>query len=271
MLVAGALTLALLVPTTAAASATAPGPRNARAAETVPGDLLPDLRLHKLYGVTLRSTNDGRKRLRFGTRGFNVGDGPLEVRGRLPENGEMTELVQWIADDAGGPGRTIAPNGDVSMFWSGDGHAHWHVTQFINVELYKLGNLAATRRIRKIGFCLIDLVQSTNPPPNAPPERGYPVDACGKSPTARGIKMGISVGYADDYQPLIAHQWIDVTTLPRGVYRLCAKINPLDHWLESDTSNNFHWHDVFINPATSKMSIQGSGRTPCGSYASPGG
>jgi hypothetical protein len=263
-----ALALALLLPTAVEASPSAAEARGpGAAAQAEPGDLLPDMRLQRLYGLTIRTTKDGRKRLRFGTRAFNIGVGPMEVRGSQPVNDEMTVFHQWIADDQGAEGRLVAPSGG-GMFWSGDGHNHWHIEQFINVELFKRGELDSTLFIRKIGFCLLDLIRSENPPPGAPPKAVYPYNACGTSaaPPPDGVKMGISVGYADDYQPLIANQWIDITSLPKGIYRLCAKVNPLGHWLESSTDNNFFWHDILVNPARSVLSIQQSGRTPCGTY-----
>lgn len=261
------IAVALLVPTAVEAS---PSPArlavDRAASEALAGDLLPDMRLMKLYGLTIRRTNDGRKRLRFGTRPFNIGAGPMEVRGRGPDGDVMSELYQWIADDQGGTGREVAPPAG-GMFWAGDGHSHWHIEQFINVELFKKGDPPSGRLIRKIGFCLLDLIRSENPPANTPAGAVYAYEACGATPGQAAVTMGISVGYADDYQPLIANQWIDVTGLPRGTYRLCAKVNPLGHWLESDSANNFFWHDVWINPARSVVKVRRSGRTRCGSYA----
>lgn len=227
--------------------------------------MLPDMRLEPLYGLTIRRSTDGRRLLRFGTKSFNVGLGPMEVRGRGPVDGTMTEMVQWIASDAGGDGREVVPSGG-GMFWAGDGHVHWHIEQFINVELFRKGKRAKTTRlIRKIGFCLLDLVRSDAPPLGTPPAAVYPYNACGTS-SGQEVTMGISVGYADDYQPMIANQWIDVTSLREGRYRLCAKVNPLGHWLESDTTNNFFWHDVWINPARRTVDVLASGRTACGTY-----
>ena len=261
------IALALLGPTAAEASPSR-AERNAGADPSPTGakegDLLPDMRLEPLYEVTIQHTNSGRKRLRFGTRAFNIGAGPLEVRGRSPVDGVMSELVQWIANEDGG-GREVTPRGG-AMYWAGDGHRHWHVEHFMVVELLEAGGETAGR-LRKIGFCLIDLLRHSDPPPHAPPERGYPLDACGTSRTAESIRMGISVGYADDYQPTIAHQWLDITGLPKGVYRLCAKVNPLNHWRESRRGNNFFWHELWLNPARSIVRIRASGRSACGSYA----
>lgn len=263
----GLLAVALLLPTAAERGAAASTTSPALITVGEAGDLLPDMELYQLYGLTIRTTTSGRKRLRFGTRAFNNGAGPLEVRGRARSGSEMTELVQWIADDQG-TGRELAANGG-QMFYAGDGHAHWHISQFINVELYKPANLAGTRLIRKIGFCLIDLVRDTTPPPNASPVRVYYGGACGRSATDAEIKMGISAGWADDYQPLIANQWIDITGLRKGTYRLCAKVNPLGHWLESNTANNYFWYDLWLNARRSRFAVRASGRTACGTFATP--
>jgi hypothetical protein len=228
-------------------------------------DRLPDLELAPLYGLVIKTTRKGLKRIRFGTRAFNIGAGPLEAHGRARNGQVMEEVVQRIYDDQGGV-RELAPP-QMSMFWAGDGHNHWHVERFITVEIYKKGSLASTRRIRKLGFCLLDLVKSSNPPADASPTRGYPFDACGRSVTVDSITMGISVGWADDYFPTTTFQWIDVTTMPAGVYRLCAKVNPVGDWMESNGANNFYWRDIYLDAKQSIVQIRKSGRTPCGTYA----
>ena len=234
-------------------------------ARTAAVELLPDLELAPLYGLVIKTNKKGRKRIRFGTRAFNIGAGPLEVVGRARDAKVMREVVQRIYDSDGGF-RERGPS-NMSMFWAGDGHNHWHVERFINVELYKVGALSSTRRIRKLGFCLLDLVKSSNPPANASPTRGYPFDTCGKTVSVDSITMGISVGWADDYFPTTTYQWIDVTTLPKGVYRLCAKVNPVGAWTESNLANNFFWRDVYIDAKGSLVEIRKSGRTRCGSFA----
>ncbi len=45
-------------------------------------DLLPDMKMAPIYSIQLATGDHGRKKLRFGTIAFNVGDGPMEVRGR---------------------------------------------------------------------------------------------------------------------------------------------------------------------------------------------
>ncbi|HEY7599911.1 MAG TPA: lysyl oxidase family protein, partial [Candidatus Limnocylindrales bacterium] len=131
-------------------------------------------------------------------------------------------------------------------------------------EVYKPGKPKSLRLIRKIGFCLVDLVRQVPAPANAAPRR---YTACGHSRNDKAIDVGISVGWADDYQPLIANQWIDVTGLRKGLFRLCAKVNPLGEWLESNMDNNYFWYDIWMNPARSRLEIRGSGRSACGSFA----
>lgn len=233
-------------------------------AGTTADDLLPDLEMLPIYGVLLKTTKNGSKRIRFGTRALNVGAGPLEVRGRDRNVKRMREIYQYIHDIHGGGREVLQP--EAAMFWSGDGHNHWHVDRFMTVEFYKIGRLDQTRRIRKLGFCLMDSLRGSGSFPNAPDTRVYGAAGCGKKYQLESIAMGISVGWADDYPPMIKYQWIDITKMPKGVYRLCAKVNPLGWWLEASPDNNYHWLDVWVNRNKTKFEIRGSGTTACGSY-----
>ena len=49
-----------------------------------------------LFGLTVNTTTHGNKRLRFGTIVYNVGDGPMEVRGKNRSGLEMTRVRQWF-------------------------------------------------------------------------------------------------------------------------------------------------------------------------------
>jgi hypothetical protein len=87
---------------------------------------------------------------------------------------------------------------------------------------------------------------------------------CGNS-LSTSIAMGISVGYADDYQPTIAQQWIDITGMPTDIYRLCTGVNPYGWWLEKAGvgSNNFFWLDLKLNPTTNSVAVLSHGRGNC--------
>jgi len=115
-------------------------------------------------------------------------------------------------------------------------------------------------RIRKTGFCLLDLHHSSTPPPNSPDERVYWNGACGNSDST-AIRMGISVGYGDDYQPLIAQQWIDITGLPAGTYTLRAFVDARNELTESSNTNNCTYTRLSFATTGTTVTLLGSGYT----------
>ncbi|HUP83602.1 MAG TPA: lysyl oxidase family protein [Candidatus Limnocylindria bacterium] len=229
-------------------------------------DVLPDLKMAPIYDVSLQYLGNGKVRLRFGTTMWNIGQGPLEARGTGRVKRHMDQIRQVIyATD--GSTRSVTPP-DVTGFYAGDGHNHWHLLKFVAATLYPAGNAggapSAVRVLHKIGFCLTDSqrVPVEVTPANAAPKRTYPYTGCGTRDSQK-FKMGISVGWADVYPAWIAHQWVEVTGLAAGDYRLCATPNPLGQWLESDLANNSAWIDVRINVATKQLTILGQGDTEC--------
>ena len=261
-----ALAAALVLPSAgpvAAAATEVAGPPIGECPAQVEGalDLLPDLKMAPLYGLVIRSSSTGRKHLRFGTKSWNNGAGPIEVRSDQRSGDTMTRVAQRIYDDQGGCRDVLQPL--ATLWYAGDGHSHWHVSQYMVTQLYrKTGGTPA--RVRKTGFCLLDLHHSDNPPPNSPPDRVYWNGVCGYGDT-QSLAMGISVGYADDYLPLIAQQWIDITGLPKDVYRLCTGVNPYGWWLERNgvATNNYFWYDLRLNAANNSFTILARGRSAC--------
>jgi hypothetical protein len=239
-------------------------------------DLLPDLKMAPMYGFELQKKN-GHVRLRFGTIVWNIGLGPLEARGSQREGRRMTRLVQ-IVKRSDGDTRTVTPAG-VAAFYSGDGHDHWHVGGFVVASLYPRsmadGTVTGTvRALRKIGFCLTNLVKVplAQRPANSGLRYDYPYTGCGKSTSVR-FKMGISVGWGDDYKSWFAHQAVDITGMAAGEYRLCATPNANGAWLEVTRTNNSGWTDLYINPAKNELRIIAQGETECqpqgSSFAAP--
>ena len=262
---AALLALALVAghPSTTVAALNASGPAIGGCPLPVPGavDQLPDLKMAPLYGVAIVTTPTGRKRLRFGTISWNVGDGPVEVRGENRVGDTLTLIAQRIYDTKGGCRDVLQPA--ATMWYAGDGHDHWHVRKYMVSHLTRSSG-GGVLRIKKLGFCLLDFHQADPLPANAPPERVYWFGVCGNKDST-SIAMGISVGYADDYQPTIAQQWIDITGLPTDTYRLCTGVNPFGWWLEKAGvgTNNFYWLDLRLNPAKGTVSILGHGRSAC--------
>src|SRR5687767_6168364 len=100
-------------------------------------DLLPDFKMAPVYKVTFERGNNGKVRLRFGTIVWNIGQGPMEVRGTERVKRKMTVLRQVLYRSDGGT-RTISGPPGITAFFSGDHHDHWHILQFVIVSLYKV-------------------------------------------------------------------------------------------------------------------------------------
>jgi hypothetical protein len=99
-------------------------------------------------------------------------------------------------------------------------------------------------------------------PPNSPSGPVY--FSCGTLQSTK-IRVGVSVGFGDNYPPDFAHQAIDVTGLPAGTYRLCATVNPHGIWTERNDnfSNNSFWMDLDLNVSSNHLAVIGSGQTAC--------
>lgn len=226
-------------------------------------DLLPDMRMAPLYSMHLETTSNGRKHLRFGTIGWNVGDGPLEARGKkVDPPDQYMQFRQRIYNSAGGFRNRVTPG--VMIFETGDHHHHWHVRQFMVAQMYKPGDPNGNvYGLRKIGYCLLDARRMGNPPPHSPTHGQYPFSACGVK-TSTHVTMGLSVGYGDDYPSNFAHQWMDVTGIHAGTYRICTTVDPLGEFEEKNESNNQRWTDVSINLAQNHVKVLGTGVGACG-------
>jgi hypothetical protein len=258
---AAAATLSLPIPAAAAYPMLLTGGPTAGAT-----DLLPDIKMAPIYDVSLKYTPSGKVRLRFGSTIWNVGQGPLEARGTGRDKRNMTQIRQVIHAN-NGTMRLVTPPG-VTGFYAGDGHNHWHVSRFVTATLFPAATTGGAspntvRSLRKIGFCLTDSVRvpSEVAPPNSP-GRTYPYTGCGTRKSQK-FKMGISMGWADVYPATIAYQWVDVTSLPTGDYRLCTTPNPEAAWLETDYTNNSAWIDLHVNVGSKEVTILGQGDTSC--------
>jgi hypothetical protein len=237
--------------------------------------LLPDLAMAEPYNLRVETRPNGRRLLHFGTIVWNVGDGPLEIRSRDRDGHEMSSVVQRIATAEGGF-VAYRPAG-ARTFYSGDGHDHWHVESFIDVALEPTrtdSSAPATtpRTLRKIGFCLVDLVRAPAElrPPNASLKRRFGTAGCGDLQST-SLRMGISAGWGDDDRPFFTHQWVNVTNLPAGTYRLCSTVNWDGLWREraDNTANNVHWLDLSLDPLAGTVTVAGQGTTDCGAPAPP--
>jgi hypothetical protein len=227
------------------------------AAEPAAGaqQLLPDLAMAKLSTIRLdTTTTPGHRLLRYTAVMVDIGAGPVEVRGsRATTTGKMT-VVQRIYDSAGG--HTDVPT-SIAMQFAGDGHEHWHSLNMEGGTLARLDNGVQVGALAKHGFCFFDNVAFRLSLAGAPGSPQYtPNNSCGfDNPTALNVMMGLSVGWGDSYSASTNFQWIDITGLPNGKYRLTAKADPRHLVQESSYTNQGAWAKIRItNTAVTVLS-----------------
>ncbi len=233
--VALAVVLAVLVMAVMAQTS----PRPAYAAS----DRLPDLGMANFKDLQIQRTG-GRKLLRFSSILVNVGAGRFEARGQRPNTGTSTMAVrQRIYNDAGGY-RSVPT--DAAMYYSGardgdDGHSHWHVRKLEGFKLTRLDNGVKVGTIAKHGFCFFDNYRyGSTRDPFYTVARG----ACGDSSSNLRVKMGLSRGWGDIYRWTLPGQYIDITGLSPGKYRLRGVADPSGWFREKDNTNNSTWVDI---------------------------
>lgn len=232
------------------------GERGATYAAT---DKLPDLGMAVFKDLQIDETSAYR-RLRFGARIINIGSGPFEARGSRPDTqtSDMA-VVQRIYDTAGGF-RDI-PTAS-TMYYSGDGHDHWHIRKLQTYEVIRLDTNAKVEGV-KGGFCFWDSSEYNLTLAGAPPTVVYSKDiapqVCAKKdPSALQAFMGLSVGWADLYGPNLPDQYVDLTGLPAGKYRLRGTSDKANWYLELNEDNNCTWTDLQIQASGTALTILGA-------------
>jgi hypothetical protein len=205
-------------------------------------DRLPDLGMARLH--SFRITNQsGMRLLRFGTDVVNVGVGAFEVRGQGASNQEWPTATQRIFNHTGGY-RDTSPI-SIPIFYSGDGHNHRHVKNLLKMELTSLAGGTDVRRVAKIGYCFYDNVRYRLSLPGAPQSAFYRSSSCGNS-SSTSVRMGLSVGWGDRYPWDIAYQYINITGLAAGNYRLTVTADADGLFQELNDANNFTYTDLYI-------------------------
>jgi hypothetical protein len=205
--------------------------------------MLPDLVAHEPAELSLRAVRrdgDVRYLLGFRSAASNLGRGPLIVDAerdlRRPLELAATQVIHRVS----GPAER-RPLGTALTYVVSSDHSHWHYPAFMRYELRRPGRTGArVGRDHKTGFCLGDRYDA-HPLRRLPGKPAVPrfTTACGKNrPNLARLREGISVGYGDDYAPLLEGQAIDVTELSPGRYRLVHTVNPDRSLAERSYRNN---------------------------------
>jgi hypothetical protein len=149
--------------------------------------------------------------------------------------------------------------------YAADGHDHWHVQGVVTYETWKLNDLTDTaRRGGKTGFCFLDSEPWLLSLPHAPQSPVYPESLCGVRGST-SLRAGLSVGWADNYPWFFAFQWIDITGLPSGTYRVRVTVDIQDFYQEKVETDNCVWTKLVIPPRGSSQppTVKANGAT-CG-------
>ncbi len=121
-----------------------------------------------------------------------------------------------------------------------DGHNHWHL---VGAARYSLWNQAGTAQVspgQKVGFCMYDYDRI----PGMPSGTRFYGYAGGTDnfcqqyrPDATNLIEGINPGFRDVYESRLAWQWIDVSNVPPGLYRLGDEVDPFNRIWEKNENN----------------------------------
>ena len=182
--------------------------------------------------------------LRFAGFVTNLGYGPLDLKGnpQLADDADLTSHDVWQ--------RALTVDGDwVNLtkppikFERVDGHGHFHLRGIVEYSLWDTSGTVEIRSGAKVGFCLLDVAERPDLHPNPGPERYMLWDPdihfCKSGrPGAKNLRMGISEGWQDIYSFAAPFQWIDVSNVRPGYYRVGQRVDPDNVIVESDETNN---------------------------------
>jgi hypothetical protein len=207
---------------------------------------LPDLAVLAPRDFRIVVRDSGKRLLRFTTIIVNIGDGPFQLSGYDDDGFAAKKDILSVNQQILEPDGTFSRHRtNATMFWSGDGHNHWHVT---DLQVAKLQNLEDedVGSSKKVGFCFVDNFRYGS---SKPPHYTQAIDICFTKANGR-VPMGISKNWGDTYPSTFKYQWVDITDLPNGDYRLRVIADPAEVpgglFIESDETNNAGWAKIRI-------------------------
>ena len=242
----------------------------------------PDLAMAQIINIQVKNCTStrgdcdfaGQRQLRFGTRIVNVGAGAFEAYGSNRDStGVLRTVQQCIYDATGTPCTplTLTPTkvgndgSTAQMYYSGDGHSHWHL---MNLQNYSLSSSPVSTGAKE-GFCFNDNVKwfkmdaNGNPITPGVPSSSVYTECASNQPGATSVTAGLSRGWGDKYGATTFDQYIDITGLADGTYRLTVTGDQQDWFYESNESNNTNW--ATLNIQNGQVTVTGY----CGKSCNP--
>jgi hypothetical protein len=221
------------------------------AAETA-APRLPDLGMARLADVNVTTTASGQKQLRFSATVVNVGSERFEVTAARPDAAADFAVAQRVFNSDGSA--TDVPV-SAQLVFAGDGHQHWHVKDLATYRLERLDNGVKVGTSAKGGFCFFDTTSYRLSLPGAPQSPVYSFTGCGTQDSLQ-LTMGVSVGWGDRYRWTLPDQYIDITAVANGKYRVYAAANEFGRFQEVSATNNATWVDVSLSTRRGTTSVK---------------
>lgn len=218
----------------------APSPASSPTAmSSEPAPLLPNLRSLPAGELSVETTGDGVRLLRFSSSLANVGPGPLEL---VPDDGascpvEQRHASQRLFVDEDVDGR-FDRSRDVTTLTRAAGcmldhptHDHWHFDAMARYALTPPGTENPIVAVDKVSFCLRD--NATTPGGPLGQARFYP--EC----DGRLSLQGISPGWADIYRSDLPGQVLELPDgTADGLYCLRTTADPDALLVETEEADN---------------------------------
>jgi hypothetical protein len=185
--------------------------------------------------------------LRFDQIIANESRGALELgftvpAGAIPGDGDTYPVEQRVHWSDGST--TSQPAGEVELHGI---HGHYHYSSFASTELWRsdrrgrrLGS-APVNEGRKVSFCIADIRIDAWAEKGDGPRTYYAPDClfpASSDETGDHFVQGLTAGWADVYDWYIPDQYIEVTGVPDGYYRLEFCADPDNSIEETDETNN---------------------------------
>lgn len=197
--------------------------------------VLPDLVADAPEKAFVEDTQQQRL-LRFDGHVHNAGPGALEVRKSGGSVRQRVYSAPNVFEDRPLPGAEV-------IYELTDGHNHFHIQRAARYSLWNAEGTGAVAPVMKVGFCLLDSESVGN---NASPFEYGDDSECQERNGL--VAMGVSAGWRDLYDRFLPFQWVDISSVSPGRYRLRSEVDP-DGLIEEQSEANA--------PADASVSVPG--------------